>query len=72
MKGTSMSSIKIHKDDIKNILTTLDRFPDVTGNVTIVTDASSGIGYTLSVVFDTTINGIPGVFKVDLTDESKW
>lgn len=72
MKGISMSSIKIHKDDIKNILTTLERFPDVSGNVTIVTDASSGIGYTLSVVFDTTINGIPGVFKVDLTDESKW
>lgn len=67
-----MSSIKIHKDDIKNILTTLDRFPDVNGNITIVADASSGIGYTLSVVFDTTINGIPGVFKVDLTDESKW
>ena len=72
MKGISMNTIKIHKDDIKNILTTLDRFPDVNGTITLVTDHSSGIGYTLAVVFDTTINGIPGVFKVDLTDESKW
>jgi len=72
MKGFSMSSIKIYKDDIKNILTTLDRFPDVTGNVTIVTDASSGIGYTLSVVFDATISGFCGVLKVDLTYESKF
>jgi hypothetical protein len=66
------SVIKIAKDDLRNILTTLDRFPDITTNVTIVQDNSSGIGYRLEVLFDTTVNGIPGVFKVDLTDESKW
>lgn len=66
------SVIKIAKDDLKNILTTLERFPDTLTNVTIVHDNSSGIGYHLEILFDTTINGIPGVFKVDLTDESKW
>lgn len=74
MKRNNMatSMIKIAKDDLKNILTTLDRFPDIATNVTIVQDNSSGIGYRLEILFDTTVNGIPGVFKVDLTDESKW
>lgn len=67
-----MKNIQIHKDDIKTILTTLDRFPDVASNVTILQDNSSGIGYRLEILFNTTVNGIPGVFKVDLTDESKW
>jgi hypothetical protein len=65
-----MSSVKLTKDEIKTILTTLDRFPEV-DHATIVT-TQTGIGTTLEVVFDTTINGISGVFKVDLTDESKW
>lgn len=67
-----MKNIQIHKDDIKTILTTLDRFPDVSSGVTILQDSSSGIGYRLEILFNTTVNGIPGVFKVDLTDESKW
>jgi hypothetical protein len=65
-----MSSVKLTKDEIKTILTTLDRFPEV-DHATIVT-TQTGIGTTLEVVFDTTINGISGVFKVDLTDDSKW
>lgn len=65
-----MSSVKLTKDELKTVLTTLDRFPEV-NQATIVT-AQTGIGVTLEVVFDTTINGISGVFKVDLTDESKW
>lgn len=65
-----MSSVKLTKDEIKTILTTLDRFPEVE-HATIVT-TQTGIGTTLEVVFDTTINGISGVFKVDLTDDSKW
>jgi hypothetical protein len=65
-----MSSVKLTKDEIKTVLTTLDRFPEV-DHATIVT-TQTGIGTTLEVVFDTTINGISGVFKVDLTDDSKW
>ena len=65
-----MSSVKLTKDEIKSILTTLDRFPEV-DHATIVS-TQTGIGATLEIVFDTTINGISDVFKVDLTDESKW
>lgn len=65
-----MSSVKLTKNELKSVLTTLDRFPDV-DDVTIVS-TPTGIGNTLEVLFDTTVNGISGVFKVDLTDISKW
>ena len=70
MKGHSMSSIKLTKQEIKDILIVLDRFPEVE-NATIVS-TQTGIGSTLEIVFDATINNISGVFKVDLTDVSKW
>jgi hypothetical protein len=52
----------------------LDSFDDVLNenNVTITQQESgSGIGYRLEILFDTKINGIPGVFKVDLTEPNQ-
>lgn len=65
-----MSAIKINKDELNKINTLLEKFPTV-DDMTIVT-SNTGIGQTLEVLFDTHYNGVPGVFKVDLTDISKW
>lgn len=65
-----MSTIKISKEELEQVLSTINKFPEVT-DVTIVT-TQTGIGSTLEVLFNTKINNIPGVFKVDLTDVSKW
>jgi hypothetical protein len=68
-----MKAVKINKGELEAILHTLDSFDDVLkeNNVTI-TQQENGIGYRLEILFDTKINGIPGVFKVDLADTSKW
>jgi hypothetical protein len=69
-----MKAIKINKGDLVAILHTLDSFDDVLNenNVTITQQESgSGIGYRLEILFDTKINGIPGVFKVDLTEPNQ-
>ena len=65
-----MSSIKLTKQEIKDIQTILDRFPEV--ELATIVSTNTGIGNTLEIVFDATINNISGVFKVDLTDISKW
>lgn len=65
-----MNSVKLTKQTIKDIEVILNHFPDVE-NLTIVS-TQTGIGATLEIVFDATINNISGVFKVDLTDVSKW
>jgi hypothetical protein len=65
-----MSSVKLTKDELQSVLTTLDRFPD--SHIVTIVSTPTGVGNVLEVLFDTTINGISGVFKVDLTDTSKW
>ena len=65
-----MPAIKISKDELNKIEQLLEKFPTV-DEMTVVTN-QTGIGSTLEVLFDTHYNGVPGVFKVDLTDVSKW
>jgi hypothetical protein len=65
-----MKTVTVTKEDIRAILTTLDRFPESDPKVTIATTEGLTPGYTLEILFNTTINGIPGVFKVDLTPSS--
>lgn len=64
-----MRTITVTKEDIHAILATLNRFPDAEQKVTI---AVSELGTTpnpcLEILFNTTINGISGVFKVDLSN----
>jgi hypothetical protein len=68
-----MKAIKINKGELKAILHTLDSFDDVLNESYVtITQQENGIGYRLEILFDTKINGIPGVFKVDMTDTSKW
>jgi hypothetical protein len=65
-----MAAVKLSKDELKKIDGLLEKFPTI-DSVTIVT-GQTGIGQTLEVLFDTYYNGVPGVFKVDLTDVSNW
>ena len=65
-----MSAIKLNKDELSKINHLVEKFPTI-DEMTIVT-TPTGIGSVLEVLFDTHYNGVPGVFKVDLTDVSKW
>lgn len=65
-----MSTIKLNKDELNKINELMDKFPGV-DSLTLVT-TNTGVGQTLDILFDTHYNGVPGVFKVDLTDTSGW
>lgn len=65
-----MAAVKLNKDELSKINQLIEKFPTI-DDMTIVT-GTTGIGQTLEVLFDTHYNGVPGVFKVDLTDVSKW
>ena len=65
-----VSTIKLAKEELDTINQLMEKFPGV-DNLTLVT-TNTGIGQTLEILFDTHYNGVPGVFKVDLTDVSKW
>lgn len=69
-----MRSIKLHKEELKAILETLKLFPDVDAPVSITQQevGVTGSVYRLEILFDTTVNGIPGVFKVDMADAMTW
>lgn len=69
-----MRSIKLHKEELKAILETLELFPDVDTPVSITQQevGVTGSVYRLEILFDTTVNGIPGVFKVDMADAMTW
>jgi hypothetical protein len=61
----------IHRDDIKEILNIMEKFPD-SQSVEIVQDSSSGIGSELKIRIPTIVNNYGGIFEIDLTDVSKW
>ena len=65
-----MGMVKLQKEDLTKIIETLEKFPTI-DSLSIITE-QSGVGQTLNILFDTHYNGVPGVFKVDLTDTSKW
>ena len=65
-----MATIKLAKEELNQINELLEKFPTV-DSFTMVTN-NTGIGQTLEILFDVHYNGVPGVFKVDLTDVTKW
>ena len=57
-----MRSITLTEDNVRDILRLLSRFNlEGSENVTICTE-----GQKIEIVFNTTVNGIQGLFKVDL------
>ena len=63
-----MRTITVTKEDIQTILATLNRFPEAEQKVTIAVSELGSTPATLEILFNTTINGISGVFKVDLSN----
>lgn len=61
----------LHKRYLEKILEILQKFPDVE-TVKIEQDDFSGIGTITAIHFTTTINGITGEFKVEISGVEDW
>jgi hypothetical protein len=70
--------ITIHRDDLEAIIRLIDELnaPDDmkigSGYATIYCDTSSGIGSLIDAEVVTEVNGIYGMFKQRIVDESSW
>ena len=60
-----MNSVKVSKDELRTILETLNRFHVINSEITIVTGSTSD--RSLEILFNTVVNDIPGVFKINLS-----
>ena len=63
--------IILMRGDVQEIARILAKFPGAT-YVEIEKDDTSGIGYTLKAAIPLNVDGTPGTFTVDLTDETNW
>jgi hypothetical protein len=59
------------REEVVKVLETMDRFPEAT-NFELIQDSSSGIGQITSLIIHTTINGISGQFKTEITGVENW
>jgi len=60
-----MNSVKVSRDELRTILETLNRFHIINSEITIVTGSTSD--RSLEILFNTVVNDIPGVFKINLS-----
>lgn len=67
----SKSKINLSVDEIEDIQTLLKVFPD-TKTVEISTKRCAGIGTITKVKIPTTVQGITGVFTVEITGVADW
>ena len=61
----------LHREDIQDMLTILEKFPDV-NTVEVQVDHSSGIGSITTMSFDTTVNETQGKFTIKISGEESW
>jgi hypothetical protein len=66
-----MKKITIQKDELKEILAVLDKFPEV-DRIDVTYDNNSGIGYILSISFPYVVNGIATTQTVEITGVDQW
>lgn len=60
-------NVKLTKQELKSVNSVLDQFDDVV-DFTIVRGPLTSGGQSLEIVFETTVKGLTGLFKVDLTE----
>ena len=60
-----MNSVKVSSDELRTILETLNRFHIINSEITMVTGSTSD--RSLEILFNTVVNDIPGVFKINLS-----
>ena len=69
----SINSIRLSRDDLQKIIDLVDQLNDGMGDsVTIISDNSSGIGQVIEIECPIVYNGIQGVFRKTIVDESSW
>ena len=61
----------LHRDDLKQMLTILEKFPAVEV-VNVECDTSSGIGAHTTMKIETQIDGVSGTFEVVISSVENW
>lgn len=67
----SKNTIRLNRNDLVTINDIFDKFPELY-SLELTVDHSSGIGASVTVTLDTTINDYTGTFEIDITDTSTW
>ena len=71
MPKESMNKVSLHRDDIREILQFVEKYPD-SEYLTIEVDSSSGIGSIVTVSVPAVVNGDMVVVTKTIVDESSW
>jgi hypothetical protein len=61
----------LHRDDIKEMLEILEKFPEAEV-VEVVQDSSSGIGSHTTMRLATNVNGVAGTLEVVISSVENW
>jgi uncharacterized membrane protein len=61
----------LHRDDIKEMLEILEKFPE-TEVVEVIQDSSSGIGSHTTMRLATNVNGVDGTLEVVISSVENW
>ena len=59
------------REDIVKILEIMDKFPEAT-SFKLLQDNSSGIGSVTELIVHTTVNGLDGSFKTEISGVENW
>ena len=59
------------KEEVQRILDTMNKFPEAT-SFELLQDVGNGIGSTTSLIVHTTINGLDGEFKTEISGVENW
>ena len=59
------------KEEVQKILDTMKQFPEAT-SFELLQDSNSGIGSVTSLIVHTTINGLAGEFKTEISGVENW
>lgn len=61
----------LHRKDVDVILDVLAKFPEVE-TFELKQDSSSGIGSVTTMSFDTEVNGVDGIFAIEIAGVKDW
>jgi hypothetical protein len=59
------------REEVQKILETMDKFPDAK-SFELLQDNSSGIGSVTNLIVHTTVNGLDGEFKTEISGVENW
>ena len=62
----------LSKSEVESILQVMKKFPQGAESYKFDYNTSGGIGHTLDIFIPTTVEDIPGEFKVNITGSESW